>query len=199
MNKAAHIFSWILSPILVPTYGVILSLWVTVLCVLPLGVRWNVVIMTSLITAFLPALAIFLLYKFKAISDPGLNNRGERYVPYGITCVCYILATWYLVRIHAPQWMWMFMVGAATATLVCVTVNVWWKISAHMAALGGLVGLMFRIMTDGLGVVPMWGVTTCGILLLGILGTSRLLLERHTFWQVVAGTAVGFASVYLLT
>ena len=110
MNKAAHIFSWILSPILVPTYGVILSLWVTVLCVLPLGVRWNVVIMTSLITAFLPALAIFLLYKFKAISDPGLNNRGERYVPYGITCVCYILATWYLVRIHAPQWMWMFMV-----------------------------------------------------------------------------------------
>lgn len=198
MNKAAHIFSWILSPILVPTYGVILSLWTTMLVMLPLGMRWNVVLMIALITAFLPALGIFLLYKFKVISDPGLNNRGERYIPYGMTCVCYALAAWYLARIHAPHWMWMFMVGAAVATVICVTVNIKWKISAHMAALGGLVGLMFRIMADGLGVVPMWGVITVGILLLGILGSSRLLLQRHTFWQVIAGTAVGFACVYLL-
>lgn len=199
MNKAANIFSWVLSPILIPTYSVILSLWATVLSVLPLGIRWNVVLMTALITAFLPALAIFLLYKFKAISDPGLNKRGERFVPYGVTCVCYLLASWYLFRIHAPYWMAMFMVAGAVAALVCVTVNIWWKISAHMAALGGLVGLMFRIMSDGVGIVPMWIVISVGIFLLGILGSSRLLLERHTFWQVIAGTAVGFASVYLLT
>ncbi len=199
MNRAANIFSWILSPILVPSYGVILSLWVTVLAVLPHGVRWNVVLMTALITAFLPALAIFLLYKVKLISDPGLNKRKERYVPYGITCVCYILAAWYLARIHAPSWMWLFMVSGAVAAVICVTVNLWWKISAHMAAFGGLVALMFRIMDDGINIVPMWLVISIGILLLGILGSSRLLLERHTFWQVFAGTAVGFASVYLLT
>ena len=199
MNKAAHIFSWILSPILMPTYGVILSLWTTVLVMLPLGLRWNVVLMIAMITAFLPALGIFLLYNFKVISDTGLNTRAARFIPYGINCVCYLLATWYLARIHSPHWMWMFMIGAVVASVICVIVNINWKISAHMAALGGLVGLMFRIMSDGLGVVPMWGVITVGILLLGILGSSRLLLQRHTFWQVVAGTAVGFASVYLLS
>lgn len=199
MKKVANIISWVLSPILIPTYATFIALWVTILSFLPVGVRVNVVLMIAAITAFLPALAIYLLYKFKVVSDPGLNNRKERYIPYGITCACYLLASWYLFRIHAPYWMAMFMVAGALAAFICVIVNFWWKISAHAAALGGLVGMLFRIMSDGIGIYPMWVLVSIGILMLGLLGTSRILLERHTFWQVIAGSAVGLLSVYLLT
>lgn len=200
MNKIAHIYSNILSPILVPTYGAFIALWLTNLCNLSLSLRWNVVMMTLMITAAIPAVAIFILWKLRIITDPGLNIRTERFIPYGITALCYVAETFYLWRIHAPQWMYMFMIGGLIAALICVGVNVWWKISAHMAAGAGLVALLFRIEASDLTpYADITGWILLSIVLLGALGTSRLMLERHTFWQVVAGSAVGFCSVWFVT
>ena len=77
MNKIAHFFSWTLSPILMPTYAVLICMWVTVLSVLPLQLRWPVVGTVFLITCVVPALAILLMYWMGIISAPGLNNRTE--------------------------------------------------------------------------------------------------------------------------
>ncbi len=103
MNKISHIISWVLSPVLIPTYAVFTSLWITTLAVLPGRLRINVVLMTFLLTSIVPMLAIILLYKMKLISHPGLNNRKERYIPYVITAICYLGAAWYMLRIHAPR------------------------------------------------------------------------------------------------
>lgn len=199
MNKLSHILSWIMSPVLIPTYAVFTALWVTTLSALPVSLRWNVVMMTWLLTCLLPVVAIILLYKMKVISHPGLNNQKERYLPYAITAVCYLGAAWYMFRIHAPAWMYMFMIGAAVAAAVSCTVNIWWKISAHMAAMGGFVALLFRIMADHLSVGGIWPLISVAILLTGILGSARIYLKCHTFWQVIAGAANGFFWVYILT
>lgn len=199
MNRIAQIISWILSPILIPTYAVIAALWLTPLAILPAAVRWNVAGVSCLMTCVVPAMAIMLLYWLKIISAPGLNNRSERFIPYVLTIVCYLSCSWYLFRIHAPQWMWMFMVAGACTAIVSCIVNRWWKISAHSAAMGGFVALLFRISTDNLGIVPIWPYIVVAILLTGALGTSRILLNCHTFWQVMAGIANGFIIVFLLT
>ncbi len=199
MDKIARLFSWILSPILMPTYAMILCLWVTALCILPLSLRWTVVGTVFLLTCLVPALAIMLMYWMGIISAPGLNNRTERYIPYAITLLCYLGSAYYMYRIHAPMWMIMFMVGGAGAALLSCIVNIWWKISAHSAAIGGLLALCFRIASDGLYVHPILPWLFVVTVLCGVLGTSRLLLKCHTFWQVVAGTANGFLWVYLLT
>lgn len=199
MDKIAHFFSWILSPILMPTYAVILCMWITVLSVLPLSLRWTVVGTVFLITCVVPALAIMLMYWMGIISGPGLNNRTERYIPYVITMLCYFGAAFYMHRIHAPMWMTMFMVGGGAAALLSCIVNIWWKISAHAAAMGGLTALTFRIAIDGVYIHPIMPWVLCTVVLCGVLGTSRLVLERHTLGQVIAGTANGFIWVYLLT
>lgn len=199
INKIAHIFSWVLSPVLIPAYAVFIGLWVTTLSMLPAALRWNVVVMVWLITCVLPVLAIYILYKLKVISHPGLNNRKERYIPYVMTTACYIGASWYLHGIHAPHWMWMFMIGGAVAAALSCVVNVWWKISAHGAAMGGLLALLSRIAFYGIAVVDMWPVISLAIILTGILGTSRILLHCHTLMQVVAGVANGFLWVFILT
>ena len=80
MNKISHIISWVLSPVLIPTYAVFTALWVTMLALLPVGLRINVVLMTFLLTCVVPVLAILLLYKMKLVSHPGLNNQKERYI-----------------------------------------------------------------------------------------------------------------------
>ncbi len=199
INKTAHIFSWVLSPVLIPTYAVFIALWVTTLSFLPAALRWNVVVMVWLITCMLPMLAIYVLYKLKIISHPGLNNRKERYIPYMVTAACYLGASWYLHGIHAPHWMWMFMVGGAVAAVLSCVVNIWWKISAHAAAMGGLLALLSRIALYGINVIDMWPVLSLAIILTGILCTSRILLQGHTLMQVVAGVVNGFFWVFILT
>ena len=141
MNKIAHIFSWILSPVLIPTYAVFVALWVTLLSFLPVDARWGVVAMTWVITCAIPVVAILLLYKFKVISAPGLNQQKERYIPYVVTALCYLGCGLYMYRAHAPMWLVMFMVGGAAAAFVSCFINIWWKISAHGAAMGGLLAL----------------------------------------------------------
>ncbi|MFG6380976.1 MAG: hypothetical protein K1V87_02585 [Muribaculum sp.] len=199
INKTAHIFSWVLSPVLIPTYAVFIALWVTTLSFLPAALRWNVVVMVWLITCMLPMLAIYVLYKLKIISHPGLNNRKERYIPYMVTAACYLGASWYLHGIHAPHWMWMFMVGGAVAAVLSCVVNIWWKISAHAAAMGGLLALLSRIALYGINVIDMWPVLSLAIILTGILCTSRILLQCHTLMQVAAGVVNGFFWVFILT
>jgi membrane-associated phospholipid phosphatase len=176
-----------------------IAMWLTPLVVLSNAVKWEVVIATFIITCGLPIVAIVTLYMLKVISSPGLNNRKERHVPYVLTIMCYLACAWYLFAIHSPQWMWMFMVaGAATVVVSCV-VNIWWKISAHSAAMGGLIAMLFRLAVSDLAIVPMWQPIVVAIILAGALGTSRILLNHHTFWQVAVGTANGYILVYLLT
>lgn len=199
MYSIARFFSHLLSPIFVPTYSVIVALWYTVLFFLPASTRWTVVGVTAIITCVIPCAIIFALYRLGKVSDPGLNNRNERYVPYVVTALCYLACGFYMWRIHAPLWLDMFFVGGAAAAVVSCIVNIWWKISAHAAAMGGLTALTIRIMLDHLNVFDIMPMIYIAILLTGILGTSRIMLGRHTFWQVMAGTANGLACVLLFT
>lgn len=198
-SLTASVFSTIFSPLLVPTYGVAMALCLSVLTYLPAGVKWGVAGMTFGITCVLPLLAILALWRLKVISDPQLNNRTERTTPYVITGLCYLGCAFYLWRAHAPSWLWALMAGGALATLICIGVNTRWKISAHMAAMGGLVALAFRITTAGVAVVSMNVWLTVVVIMAGCVGTSRVLLQRHTLAQVLAGAATGFLCVYLIS
>ena len=91
------------------------------------------------------------------------------------------------------------MAGGAVATLICIAVNTRWKISAHMAAMGGLVALMFRMAASDVAMVSLNVWLTVVVILAGCVGSSRVYLERHTLGQVLAGTAVGFLCVFLFS
>ncbi len=199
MHIVARIFSNILSPIFIPTYSVFMALWISILSFLPAGTRWAVVAITFIITCVFPSASIFILYKIGRISDPALNNRNERFIPYIITILCYVAAAIYMSRIHAPMWLIMFLFGGALAALISFVITFRWKISAHMAAIGGLTALAFRIANDHVNVMQMDYIIYLTILLAGILGTSRIILNRHTLGQVLAGALNGFLCVYLLT
>lgn len=93
------------------------------------------------------------------------------------------------------------MAGATLATIISGVVNRWWKISAHMAAMGGLVAMMFRILDIGMA-APGGHFMLFTILIViaaGAVGTARIYLDRHTLLQVLAGTANGFLCVFLLS
>lgn len=196
MTKFFRIVSAVFSPLVVPCYGIALALCITPLSVLPLAGRMGVVGMCALLVFIAPALAVLVLHKAGIVTDPGLNLRKERTLPYCITMACYLIAAYYLYRLSAPGWLIGIMIGGMLTIAVSLLVNLWWKISGHMAAMGGLIAVTFFIALNGLAVVNMLGIVICVILLSGLVGTARLALDRHTPLQVVAGTLNGFICVY---
>ena len=91
----------------------------------------------------------------------------------------------------------MFMVGSALTVVVMALINLKWKISAHMAGIGGLIALIFQIHVQDLSAFDLFWTMCLIIILAGVLGSARLALRRHDMLQVLAGVVVGFLCVCL--
>lgn len=199
MKTISKILSTLFSPLLVPTYGVIIAFWCSILAGAPVGIRVRLTLVCFAITCLVPLMAILALWRLRVINDPGLNERRERTLPYLVTALSYGACSWALSNANAPDWVWLFPLGGMIAVVVSVIVNFKWKISAHLAGMGGLVALVFRMASEhvvaaGVDFLPV--VAGC-VFAAGAVGTARVFLGRHTLLQVIAGTANGFLCVYL--
>lgn len=193
----ANFMSTALSPLLMPTYGVFLVMWVSVLCLLPYGTRVAVLLVCMGITCILPLIFLSVLRHFKLIKDLHVEVREQRFLPYLFTVLCYIAAAYYLYYCHSPQWFIMFMAGSAVTVLIMMLVNLKWKISAHMAGIGGVVALVYQIHVQGLSAFDLFWLLCFMIMLAGALGSARLVLKRHDTLQVLTGVVLGFLCVSL--
>lgn len=192
----SHWFSALFSPLLIGTYGLLLAMWLSYLVYSPFKVKAIVVAVTFVATCIIPVISIFILSRIGAISDPSLNARKDRKVPYIVAALCYAGVAVYYHFVNAPGWLMMFALGSGLALLIMTGINSRWKISAHACGAGGMIGLLFFLMCSGNSVDNIQWQFMAGVLVAGCVCTSRLILERHTPWQVAAGTALGFACVF---
>jgi membrane-associated phospholipid phosphatase len=91
----------------------------------------------------------------------------------------------------------MFMVGSAITALLMALINLKWKISAHMAGIGGVIALIYQIHVMGLSAFDLLWLLCLSIVVAGALGSARLALRRHDILQVLAGVVLGFLCVML--
>lgn len=202
LEKAAdsfsHLISWLLVPLIMPVFGILFIFRLSVLDVVSAGAQTAVTFVIAGINFFAPMLLIFLLKVLGVVNDVGLNSQKERSIPYIITAICYGCSAWFVASRGAPVWVAMFFCGGALASLINLAINFKWKISAHAAAISGLIALLIRMQRD-VAVEPklfVWLIITVGAA--GLLGSARIWLGRHTVWQVLAGYLVGFCSVFFL-
>lgn len=198
-DRFFHAISTVFSPLLVPTYGLVLAMSLTVLSFLPPATRWSTIAVLCSVTALVPAGSILVMRRLGLVSDVSLSSREERTAPLMVACVCYLASTFYLVRVHAPSWLWLYFCGGFVAVLIVSVVSRRWKISAHMTAMGGLVALLCRLQSSGLAIHDMTWWIAGAVVVTGLVGTARIYRERHDLWQVLAGTACGFVCVYFIT
>ena len=88
----ANLLTTVFSPLLMPTYGVFLALWVSVLCLLPYGTRVAVLLMCMGITCILPLIFLSVMRHFKLVKDLHVNVREQRLFPYLFAALCYVVA-----------------------------------------------------------------------------------------------------------
>lgn len=195
MKQLATILSTIFHPLLMPTYGIAIALFTSYMRIFGDRLLGIIIIGVLLTTCVLPSLGIFILYKTGQISDFRLHNRTERTVPYIINFACYIACYLYLYRFGVPSWILSFIAGAIVSLIICLFINRYWKISAHMVAAGSMVTLVFLMSFSHLMLTPyIFPLQIIIILLAGAIGSARILLNRHTLGQVAAGFALGIVS-----
>jgi membrane-associated phospholipid phosphatase len=185
-----------LSPMLTPTYGVMLALWVSILCYQSFSTRITVLLWIFAITCILPLLAIRALQIFQVINDSTLRSRKQRIYPYLWTIIAHIFATYYIIKVHAPIWLVMFMGGMLACCVIMFIINYFWKICAHTAGIGCLVALLFFMHQAKLAAFNSIWLICFTIILAGVIGSSQIYQGRNTLSQVFAGFAVGFACTH---
>lgn len=198
VTTVSHFLSWVLVPMLMPVYGIMLIFGLTVLTFNAFGVKLAFTAITFGFNVVIPAVIVLMLKRFGVINDIGLNRREERSIPYAVSILCLIGTAVFFHFKGAPQWVGLFFIGGAVAGIVELIVNRWWKISVHAAGIAGLVAMLLHLMLYEytLPRTFVWLLISIGCC--GLLGAARIWLGRHTLWQVLAGYAVGFCAVFFI-
>lgn len=196
--KAAQIYSMVFSPFYAPFWTFI---WLFLFGYLE-NINWEykifVLATVLLFTIIIPRTSIDIFRKINKWTHWQLSHREHRSTPYFITIASYIACVMIFINKNAPQFLRGIIIATLISCLTCAIVNIWWKVSTHMAGMGGLLGteIAFSFLFN-FNPIPMMCIM---LLMSGIMGTSRMTLRQHSLSQVLIGFFIGLtnALVFIL-
>ncbi len=196
MQRFAQILSNIFQPLLFPTYGMILLFQVGSFVYADfMEYKLPTVLSVFLLTAVVPLVVILFLKKMGLVSSIQLANRKERTIPYVFTIFSYAAAIIFLYRIGMPFYVVSMMTGVVFSTILIMLINLKWKVSAHLSAIGGLCAAII-VVSYHLYITPLL-LLSVAFVLAGLLASARIILKMHTPMQTLVGFCIGFTVVYL--
>ncbi|MFN5168923.1 MAG: hypothetical protein ACK5DD_04820 [Cyclobacteriaceae bacterium] len=192
MRVLAQFVSLVLHPLLVTTYLVLVFRFFMPGFLLVSGDNMNVVIaFVFLLTFVLPAVNLLILRSFGTISSLTLFNRSERLMPFVFIGVIYVIATvFFFWRLSFLVNLNKVMLIVTIMILVATIVTLFFKMSIHSLAMGGVAGILIPLnqaSETGALLVP----TAVALALTGAVMSARLALHAHTFREVWHGAWVG--------
>jgi hypothetical protein len=152
-----------------------------------------VVLLTTLV---LPLAMMPILLKMKVIGDYLLTNKEDRRIPLLIIALLYLVGAFILQKVDAPVILSLFLNGSSMVILAVAIFNWRWKVSIHMAGIGGVTGMVLAIsMRWMLNEQVVIGIL---FLMAGLIGYARLSEDDHSPAQIYIGYAIGFVINFLL-
>ena len=196
LDIIAKALSIVLYPLFVPTYGMALFCYGHHTQVSPYDPVWMAVaiIGTFLFTCAIPLSAIVLMIRQGKVHDLYIRDARERTTPYLYTTMGFCFWCFLLIAIlETPTYINVVAIGATAAIGLVTYINRYWKISAHLTAMGGLFGGLLSYCM-GIGAIPVWTTFATWLGLILLLMYARLWLNAHTPGQVICGLLLGLAS-----
>lgn len=192
----ARIMSMVFTPFYLPIVGLIALFIFSYMSLLPMIYKLVMLAMVYLLTVVAPSLLIHLYRLCQGWTSHELGRKERRLVPYIISIVCYFACFFWMEYRNTPRVISIIVVVALTIQMVCALINIWWKISTHTAAIGGVAGGLVSY-SIAFSFNPLWWL--CFVLILaGAVGTARMILRQHSLSQVVTGFLVGAACAILV-
>ena len=196
MKQFSRFISTIFMPLFMPTYSVALLFIYTYFRYVYAGHFVAIIVPTILFTFLIPGTLIYVMERIGIISDLSLPHRSDRFAPYAVTVLCFAFLIYYYFRLGLPTW-FLLMIGSSIVTMLIATViTLWWKISAHMFGVAGLIGGVMSVCYFVEKTNPTY-LFMLLFIIAGMVGTSRIKLKRHTPAQVYAGFVLGFTVSFI--
>lgn len=182
------------------TYGIVLWTMAYSRNIMPLPLPFCLwaVGLTAVFTLLIPTGMIALMKSMGMVSDMYLRKKEERRWPYIFTIVCYGMWCYALgMTLKMPWEMVETGIGATLAIGLVMLINRWWKISAHMTGIGGLIGGTLHYYHAYHTLDSVWPIVVL-LTAAWVIAWARLYLDEHTDGQVVAGLLLGMVCTGIL-
>ncbi len=177
-RRAARIISNILVPpsFLIITFSIIIIFYEE-------PIKMPINFFNALLFGFLlPILIFIILHKNKLVADVDATEKAERNLPYLIGLFLSILALFISIYFELNIFAIALWTVYSIIFIPLILINRFWKISAH--AIGASVPFaVFLYWGDQLYILF--------FIILIFVGLSRIILEKHNFTQVLAGSILG--------
>lgn len=191
LRAIATFISYVLHPVFMPLVMVYVIYLITPVSFVQYDERelGLVFIQIAMATIFFPLLVVLLLKGLGFISSIFMRNQKERIIPVLSTMICYWWISHVFKNLDAPLILQVLLRGAYWGMIVLFICSIFYKISMHTIAAGGMLGVLIVLLM--LSPVRMTIPLFVGIGIAGLSGTARLLLGAHTQFEVWTGYIFG--------
>ncbi len=198
LRVAARILTYVFHPAFVPLYAVLFLLYIHPYVFAGFSDRDKAFTLTQAFVnyTFFPIVSVFLLRALNLIPSITLKERRDRIIPFVISNIWYFWI-WYVWRNlpETPHELVVFSLGVFLASAIGLLFNIYMKVSMHAIALGVVAAFLIGLspgLQAGRDVY-----VSIGLLVTGLVCTSRLILSDHTAGEVYWGLAAGAIAVML--
>jgi len=193
-KRIANFLSYLAHPLIVPLIG-LLVISHSGTYAADIDQRFSQFIYLAVfVLTFIMPVGLIPLFMYSGLAKSiQFTEKKERLIPLYITLVFYLAAYYLIKKLPVSQIYHRFLFSASLSVLFVLAITYFWKISAHLVAWGGLVGMIFslslRFETD------LMLFLIISILCSGCIGYARLRLNAHSPGQVYAGFFLGFLTM----
>ncbi len=196
----ANFFSFIFHPLFIPGYIAAFLLFIHPYIFSGFNIKLRILrfISVVLLTAFFPAFVVLMLKQLKFISSIYLSTQKDRIIPY-IASMFFFFWIFHVSRNlpDSPPEFVLMLLGVFIASIAALMANIYFKVSMHAIAMGGLV--CFFVLLSMQGTFSMGIYLSAAIFIAGLVCTSRLLISDHYPFEIYAGFLLGIISQAIAT
>ncbi len=185
--------SYLFHPLFIPVYvsGYLLFMHPLLFAGYDLPARTRLLASVFVNLCFLPAVTVFLCHRLRFVENFQMNTRKERIIPLAAAMVFYFWCWFALKNFNTlPELFRQFLLGCFITIIAAWLANIYYKVSLHGLAAGGMVAFLSILVFSGIGDSPLY--VAFAILIAGAVCSSRMLLGAHRPAEVYSAFIIGF-------
>ena len=139
-QRIAKVVSTVFTPFSIPFLAFLILLLISYLRMLPLAYKLIILGIVYTFTILTPSLAIWVYCRINKLSTRDLTLKEHRYLPFLLTILSYVCCLLLMRQMNIPWYMSGIILVGLLSQVLCILLNLFWKVSEHMAGAGAIVG-----------------------------------------------------------
>lgn len=191
LHLPAKIISYLFHPMFMPTVMAVVISYLNKSAFVGLTAPQRGQFLGNIIlnTIFFPLICTLLLKALGFIDSIQLKTNKDRIIPLIATMAFYFWCYMVVKNLAAPLSLKVLILGAYWGVILVFLANIFIKVSMHTAAAGGAMGIVIVLMMIGNYdlMIPL----LITLLIGGIIGTARMVLQAHKPGEIWLGYLLG--------